>query len=104
MFILLNKGKHPFYNKGDNRDEIANKIKEGKINFYEKVSPMAKHLIKKLLEPNPSWRYTASQAIKHPWITRNVNDTPPITFNEILVRSNSINGFKIDKLLKYMFR
>ena len=97
MFILLNKGKHPFYTKGDKREEIAKRIKEGKINFYEKVSPMAKHLIKKLLEPNPSWRYTASQAIKHPWITRNVNDTPPITFNEILVKSNN------KKILKDLF-
>ena len=97
MFILLNKGKHPFYTKGDKREEIAKRIKEGKINFYEKVSPMAKHLIKKLLEPNPSWRYTASQAIKHPWITRNVNDTPPITFNELLVRSNN------KKILKDLF-
>ena len=97
MFILLNKGKHPFYVKGDTKREIAKKIKIGKINFYEKISPMAKHLILKLLEPNPSWRYTAIQAIKHPWITRNVNDIPPKTFNEILIRSNNI------KILKDLF-
>ena len=97
MFILLNKGKHPFYVKGDTKREIAKKIKVGKINFYEKISPMAKHLILKLLEPNPSWRYTAIQAIKHPWITRNVNDIPPKTFNEILIRSNNI------KILKDLF-
>ena len=97
LFILLNKGKHPFYVKGDTKREIAKKIKIGKINFYEKISPMAKHLILKLLEPNPSWRYTAIQAIKHPWITRNVNDIPPKTFNEILIRSNNI------KILKDLF-
>ena len=97
MFILLNKGKHPFYTKGDNRSEIAKKIKIGKINFYEKISPMAKHLLLKLLEPNPSWRYTASQAIKHPWITRNTDDKPPFTFNELLVKSNN------KKILKDLF-
>ena len=97
MFILLNKGKHPFYIKGDNRDKIAKKIEEAKINFNEKISPMAKHLILKLLEPNPSWRYTASQAIKHPWITRNINDTPPTTFNELLVQTNN------KKILKDLF-
>lgn len=74
MYILLNNGKHPFYVKGDKRREYAKKIKEGKIYFYNKVSPMAKHLILKLLEPNPSWRYTGAQALKHPWITRNKND------------------------------
>ena len=89
MFMLLNKGKHPFYIKGDKLSDVAEKIKIGKINFYEKISPMAKHLISKLLEPNPSWRYTASQAIKHPWITRNINDVPPLTFNEILAKSNN---------------
>ena len=89
MFILLNDGKHPFYIIGDNRSEVAKKIKLGKIIFYKKISLMAKHLMMKLLEPIPSWRYTASQAIKHPWITRNINDVPPITFNELLKKSNN---------------
>ena len=89
MFMLLNKGKHPFYNKGDKREVVANKIKNGKLNFYEKITPLARHLILKLLEPNPSWRYTASQAIKHPWITRNFDDIPPMTFNELLIKSNN---------------
>ena len=89
MYLLLNKGKHPFYIKGDNKIDVAKKIKKGKIKFYEKISPMARHLISKLLEPNPSWRYTASQAIKHPWITRNINDIPPLTTNELLMKSNT---------------
>ena len=89
MFILLNNGKHPFYIKGDNKKDFVKKIMDGKINFYNKVSPMAKHLILKLLEPNASWRYTAAQAIKHPWITRNKNDEIPLTFNELLNKSNN---------------
>ena len=89
MFMLLNNGKHPFYIKGDNRQDFVKKIQECKIIFYNKVSPMAKHLILKLLEPNPSWRYTGSQAIKHPWITRNKDDEVPKTFNEILAKSNN---------------
>ena len=89
MFILLNKGKHPFYKKGDNEKKIAEKVKKGNIKFYENISPLAKHLILKLLEPNPSWRYTASQALKHPWITRNFDDVPPQTFNELLIKSNN---------------
>ena len=88
MFMLLNNGKHPFYVKGINRNDFNKKIRNCKINFYNKISPMAKHLILKLLEPNPSWRYNASQAIKHPWITRNKYDEVPLTFNEILHKSN----------------
>ena len=88
MFMLLNNGKHPFYIKGDTKTDFIKKVENCKINFYNKVSPMEKHLIFKLLEPNPSWRYNASQAIKHPWITRNKNDEVPLTFNEILHKNN----------------
>ena len=88
MFMLLNNGKHPFYVKGETRKEFNKKIENCKIIFYNKVSPMAKHLIFKLLEPNPSWRYNAAQAYKHPWITRNKYDEVPQTFNELLHKSN----------------
>ena len=73
---------------------------------------MAKHLILKLLEPNPCWRYTASQALKHPWITRNFNDIPPKTINDIIESSNKIlkdflytsiflNFFKKKEIMNY---
>jgi serine/threonine protein kinase len=93
MFMLLNNGRHPFYKEGDRKKDFVRKIEQCKIQFYNKVSPMAKNLIQKLLEPNPSWRYTAAQAIKHPWITRNINDAIPNTFNEILSKSNSKKTF-----------
>ena len=106
MFMLLNNGKHPFYVKGINRNDFNKKIRNCKINFYNKISPMAKHLILKLLEPNPSWRYNASQAIKHPWITRNKYDEVPLTFNEILHKSNmkkvGRNLFGVVLLLNYL--
>ena len=89
MFMLLNNGKHPFYQKGDTREDLAKKIKEGKLHFINKLSYMAKNLLYKLCEPNPSWRYSADLAIKHPWITRNAKDDIPLTFNEILIRNNN---------------
>ena len=88
MFMLLNNGKHPFYVKGETRKDLTKKIQNCKINFYNKISSMANHLLFKLLEPNPSWRYNAAQALKHPWITRNKNDEVPLTFNEILHKAN----------------
>ena len=45
MFMLLNNGKHPFYVKGETRKDFTKKIQNCKINFYNKISPMAKHLI-----------------------------------------------------------
>ena len=89
MFMLLNGGKHPFYQKNDKKEDVIKKIKIGKLNFINKLSFMAKNLNQKLCEVNPSWRYSANLAIKHPWITRNPNDEIPLTFNEILNRNNS---------------
>ena len=89
MYMLLNNGKHPFYIKGDKKEDFIKKIKSGKLNFINKISFMAKNLNHKLCEPNPSWRYSANLAIKHPWITRNPNDEIPLTFNEILNKNNS---------------
>ena len=89
MYMLLNNGKHPFYQKGDKKQDFIKKIKIGKLNFINKLSYMAKNLNYKLCEPNPSWRYSANLAIKHPWITRNPKDEIPLTFNEILNRNNS---------------
>ena len=94
MFMLLNGGKHPFYQKNDKKEDFIKKIKIGKLNFINKLSFMAKHLNQKLCEVNPSWRYSAHLANKHPWITRNPNDEVPLTFNEILNRNNcKKNGY-----------
>ena len=89
MYMLLNNGKHPFYHKDDKKEDFIKKIKLAKLHFINKVSYMAKNLMYKLCEPNPSWRYSANLAIKHPWITRNPYDDIPLTFNEILNRNNS---------------
>ena len=94
LFMLLNNGKHPFYVKGDLKKELAHKIKKGVFKFYNNVSFMANNLIRKLLEINPDWRYTAEKALRHPWITRNKNDEIPKTFNEILTRRNNLKNSK----------
>ena len=88
MYMLLNNGKHPFYQKGDKKQDFIKKIKSGKLNFINKLSFMAKNLNYKLCEPNPSLRYSTNLAMKHPWITRNPNDEIPLTFNDILNRNN----------------
>ena len=106
MFMLLNNGNHPFYQKGDKIEDLIKKIKNGKIEFINKVSYMAKNLMNKLCEPNPSWRYSADLAIKHPWITRNTKDEIPLTFNEILKKNNNkknaINLMMINIFLNYV--
>jgi calcium-dependent protein kinase len=60
------------------------RVKSGKFDFkdeiWAKVSDEAKHLIKKMLEMNPSKRYSAQEALDDPWfkkvIEKNELDQP----------------------------
>ena len=95
MYMLLNKGEHPFYKKGDSKEEFIKKLKAIKeLKFNNKMSYMAMHLLKKLLEPLPLKRYKANDALKHPWITRNISDKIPQTFNDKLNNDSIINNAK----------
>ena len=95
MYMLLNKGEHPFYHKGDIKEDFINKVKSiKKLKCKCKISYMAKHLLAKLLEPDPIKRYKASDALKHPWITRNPEDKIPQSFNDQLNNDNAINNAK----------
>lgn len=39
------------------------------------ISPPAKKLIKKFLTVNPNHRFTAAQALVHPWIIQNIDES-----------------------------
>jgi len=45
---------------------------------------MANLLLRKLIEPNTSKRYTADKVLKHPWVTRNIYDPIPKTYLETM--------------------
>ena len=95
MYMLLNKGEHPFYHNGDTKKTFLNNIKNNTgLVFNNKISFMAMHLIKKLLEYDPIKRYKANDALKHPWITRNPEDKIPQTFNEQLNTFSIMNNAK----------
>ena len=74
MYLML-CGRQPF--EGENDDEIYQKIQVGKIYFNEEewdyISNEAKDLIKKLFNKDVNKRYTAREALNHPWIIKNKN-------------------------------
>lgn len=69
MYIMLS-GKVPF--PGRNELEIINNVIKGEFHFnhdaFTNASAESKDLIKHLLVMDVSLRYTADQAINHPWI------------------------------------
>jgi len=76
-YILL-LGYAPFADKQPN---IARRIIETRYHKipehgWNKVSELAKDFIAKLLVRDPNIRYTAEQALQHPWLTHANDDTP----------------------------
>ena len=64
--------KHPFVKKTDSVEKIRETILSGKTNIDTiDCDSKAKHLLKKMLEVQPSERYTVDEALNHPWITGN---------------------------------
>ena len=95
MYMLLNKGEHPFYHKGDTKQDFINNLENIKnLKFNNKMSYMAVNLLKRLLEPDPLKRYKAGDALKHPWITRNIEDLIPQTLSDQLGNNNIKNNMK----------
>eukprot|EP00347_Sterkiella_histriomuscorum_P022362 403330751 len=94
MYQLLNKGEHPLYQYGMNREQFMTKIK-GISNFENIKFPLqisryiyqsiifafslAKDLFCKLCTVSPSQRYDAKKALQHPWITGDINSQIPLT-------------------------
>ena len=94
LYMLLNKGKNNFYMKGDESKVIINKINKKDIEFDLDdcpISPIGRHLIYKLLDKNPSYRYSARLALIHPWITKNITDKIPMTlYDKLLLDENAV--------------
>jgi calcium-dependent protein kinase len=71
MYILLS-GKAPF--TGETDSVILDKIKNGSFEMlepvWEKISPDAKDLIRRLLEHNQKKRISAQEALQHKWFKR----------------------------------
>ena len=78
LYIMIN-GKPPF--TGATSSEILGKAARAQVFFPEKqwrnVSQEAKDLILKMLERDPTKRYTAKQCLDHPWFQKNGDTSSP---------------------------
>ncbi|EAZ09739.1 hypothetical protein OsI_32027 [Oryza sativa Indica Group] len=98
LYILL-CGVPPFW--GDNDEKTVTAILQGGINFqrepWPKVSPHAKDLVSKMLDPDPSTRLTAKEVLEHPWL-KNADRAPNVSLGEIvrsrLMQFSAMNKFK----------
>jgi serine/threonine protein kinase len=98
LYMLLMKGKNPFYNKKDTRQTVIQNIKNNSVSFPNddnQISNMGKDLINKLLKKNPIYRYTISSALEHPWITMNKFDKIPLTIYDKANFDENVEKLKI---------
>lgn len=104
MAILCNNANHPFVNKGDTEEKIKKIILSGKLGIDKlNCDPKAKHFMDKLLQVTPSQRYTANEALEHPWITGKEMNTIPMTGPDMMMIYTSSQEFKkIFLLIKFV--
>ncbi|XP_072303615.1 serine/threonine-protein kinase DCLK3 [Eucyclogobius newberryi] len=71
LYILL-CGFPPFRSRERDQEELFQLIKLAHLHFmspyWDSISEEAKHLVRTLLQPDPSLRLTAEQTLMHPWV------------------------------------
>lgn len=97
LFILLT-GRPPF---GGNDDEILLALRNVKFNFKDSVfrgiTEEVMDLLRKLLEPDPKKRISASEACSHPWL---INLKENVEDSDVLDVLKNIKNFRGASKLK----
>eukprot|EP00826_Nyctotherus_ovalis_P065026 TRINITY_DN9548_c0_g1_i2.p1 TRINITY_DN9548_c0_g1~~TRINITY_DN9548_c0_g1_i2.p1 ORF type:complete len:221 (+),score=57.91 TRINITY_DN9548_c0_g1_i2:1120-1782(+) len=77
ILCMILTGVSPFHDKC--HDNILIKNKEAKIDFAQPhwafISTEAKHLVSRMTARDPQRRYTAAQALEHPWFSLEQTET-----------------------------
>ena len=101
MYTLL-AGKHPLYEPHMNKQQLETEIKNFKQLEYPKhISKHARHLLDTLCQKRINFRSTAREALKHPWITRKLDEELPKTIQQL--REAAVGDIDVEfKLRKAM--
>lgn len=100
LYILL-CGVHPFDVSGQSPEaQILAKVATGDYDKtskeYQQLSAAAKDSLFHLLDPNPLTRYTAKQALEHPWMTSDALSTTPLSAESM----TKLRGFRVLTIIK----
>ena len=93
MYVLLS-GRLPFYARNDS--DIIAQVKAGEYRMegevWDRVSPQAKDLLKKMLEYDPSQRISANEALSDEWIVSQTVEYLPDPSNAL----KNLMNFHVD--------
>lgn len=95
LYILESGGSHPIFRKDMKKDKFIKEVKAKKQWTFSNSFPyIARNLFMKLCKHEPFFRYQTNKALHHPWITRKVNDSIPLTLSETYEKEDKIKSFK----------
>lgn len=79
-FMLFNRGNHPFYKAGMSTNEFKTCLQRD--SFPQIGHGLAQSFLDRLSKKDYEQRYSVGEALKHPWITRNLDDEVPLSIHE----------------------
>lgn len=82
ILYMMITGTHPFYREGDKSETYFDRLNSASIDFPESFPPLAANLCIHLTKVLPLERYSAKQALDHPFITRINEGEIPLTAME----------------------
>jgi calcium/calmodulin-dependent protein kinase I len=88
LYMMISKGKHPLASSRDTQLTYIARLENPKWTFPITFPPLAQNLFLKLMKLKPIERYTATQALAHPWIMRNTT-VIPLTYLEKMSNYNA---------------
>jgi serine/threonine protein kinase len=103
MFMLLTGGDHPLYTSQDDTESYKLKLsKISQLHFPAHLSVLARNFYLKITKFNIAQRYSALEALKHPWITRLNKTNIPLTLPDQMNRLELAYKLKNVKKFKYL--
>eukprot|EP00359_Climacostomum_virens_P009630 CAMPEP_0204914002 /NCGR_PEP_ID=MMETSP1397-20131031/11865_1 /ASSEMBLY_ACC=CAM_ASM_000891 /TAXON_ID=49980 /ORGANISM="Climacostomum Climacostomum virens, Strain Stock W-24" /LENGTH=232 /DNA_ID=CAMNT_0052085387 /DNA_START=171 /DNA_END=866 /DNA_ORIENTATION=+ len=76
ILYMMITGVHPFYIEGDVPETYFSRLNSASMDFLKNFPPLAANLCRHLTKVLPLERYSAAQALSHPFITRMQGEIP----------------------------
>ncbi|XP_020782141.1 calcium/calmodulin-dependent protein kinase type 1D [Boleophthalmus pectinirostris] len=108
-YILL-CGYPPFYDENDSKlfEQILKADYEFDAPYWDDISDSAKDFIGRLMEKDPSKRYTCEQALRHPWIAgdtalcKNIHESVSRQMRKNFAKSKWRQAFNATAVVRHM--
>ena len=94
VLFMLVAGRHPLLEPEDDAQSYLSKLHNPQWEFPEHFPSLARDLFLRMASPKAINRYSAEEALRHPWITRQQAEIP-LTYIERLNRFNQASRLRL---------